>query len=132
MLSRFVASALVMFVIGGFILADTVTGLITEHKDGKITVKARKKGEKKSEEKTLKVGKSVKITKGDDTVKHDDFTEMVTKAFDDDGLSRIAKLTPLRRLGDPDELVGPALLLLSDAGSFITGELLTIDGGATV
>jgi NAD(P)-dependent dehydrogenase (short-subunit alcohol dehydrogenase family) len=57
---------------------------------------------------------------------------MVTKAFDDDGLTRIAKMTPLRRLGEPDELVGPALLLLSDAGSFITGELLTVDGGATV
>jgi NAD(P)-dependent dehydrogenase (short-subunit alcohol dehydrogenase family) len=35
----------------------------------------------------------------------------------------------LRRLGEPDELVGPALLLCSDAGSFITGQTFVIDGG---
>jgi NAD(P)-dependent dehydrogenase (short-subunit alcohol dehydrogenase family) len=35
------------------------------------------------------------------------------------------------RIGDPDELVGPALLLCSDAGSFVTGEVVTVDGGAT-
>jgi NAD(P)-dependent dehydrogenase (short-subunit alcohol dehydrogenase family) len=35
----------------------------------------------------------------------------------------------LRRLGQPDELVGPALLLCSDAGSFITGQTFVIDGG---
>ena len=58
-------------------------------------------------------------------------TDMVTKAMNDDVLKRVAAATPLRRIGDPDELVGPALLLASDAGSFITGEVLTVDGGAT-
>ncbi len=58
-------------------------------------------------------------------------TDMVTKAFDDRVLDSVARSTPLGRIGDPDELVGPALLLCSDAGSFITGEVITVDGGAT-
>ena len=36
---------------------------------------------------------------------------------------------PLGRWGDPQEVVGPALLLASDAGSFITGTALLVDGG---
>jgi NAD(P)-dependent dehydrogenase (short-subunit alcohol dehydrogenase family) len=58
-------------------------------------------------------------------------TDMVTKAFDDPMLDRIAKGTPLGRIADPDEIVGTALLLASDAGSFLTGEVITVDGGAT-
>lgn len=35
----------------------------------------------------------------------------------------------MNRGADPDEMVGPALLLCSDAGSFITGQVVTADGG---
>ena len=38
---------------------------------------------------------------------------------------------PMRRAGDPDEIVGAALYLASDAASFTTGAILTIDGGAS-
>jgi len=40
-----------------------------------------------------------------------------------------AQRTALKRWGDPAELAGPALLLASDAGSYITGETLVVDGG---
>jgi 2-deoxy-D-gluconate 3-dehydrogenase len=38
-------------------------------------------------------------------------------------------MMPLGRWGTPEDLVGPLLLLASDAGSFITGTTLTVDGG---
>jgi NAD(P)-dependent dehydrogenase (short-subunit alcohol dehydrogenase family) len=46
----------------------------------------------------------------------------------DAGQAYISKLFP-RRLGDPAELDGALMLLASDAGSFITGTTLTVDGG---
>jgi len=38
---------------------------------------------------------------------------------------------PLHRIADPDDVVGASLLLCSDAASFITGQILTLDGGLT-
>lgn len=40
-----------------------------------------------------------------------------------------AALTPLRRIGTPEDIVGPVLFLLSDAASFITGQTIWVDGG---
>ena len=44
----------------------------------------------------------------------------------------ILSRTPMRRWGRPEELVGPALFLASDAASFITGAVLTVDGGYSI
>ena len=43
-----------------------------------------------------------------------------------------AKMTALNRWADPKELVGPVLLLASEAGSYITGETLVVDGGYVI
>jgi NAD(P)-dependent dehydrogenase (short-subunit alcohol dehydrogenase family) len=40
--------------------------------------------------------------------------------------------TPLRRLGQPEDIVGAALLLASRAGAFITGQTLVVDGGTMI
>ncbi|HEY0535650.1 MAG TPA: SDR family oxidoreductase [Actinoplanes sp.] len=41
-------------------------------------------------------------------------------------------LVPAGRLGVPDDLVGPVLLLCSDRSAFVTGQVLYIDGGRTL
>jgi NAD(P)-dependent dehydrogenase (short-subunit alcohol dehydrogenase family) len=43
-----------------------------------------------------------------------------------------SRVTALNRWGDPKELVGPLLLLASEAGSYITGQALLVDGGFTI
>ena len=39
-------------------------------------------------------------------------------------------VTPLRRVGVPEDLTGPLLFLISDAAAFVTGQTLWVDGGA--
>jgi gluconate 5-dehydrogenase len=46
-------------------------------------------------------------------------------------VARLESKSPLRRMGLPHELKGTLLLLVSDAGSYITGENITVDGGWT-
>jgi NAD(P)-dependent dehydrogenase (short-subunit alcohol dehydrogenase family) len=49
-----------------------------------------------------------------------------------DMLKRRNEQTPLRRIGEPDEIAGTAVLLASQAGSFITGQTVVVDGGITI
>ncbi len=40
-----------------------------------------------------------------------------------------AKVTPLRRVGTPEDLTGPLLFLCSEAAAFVTGQTIWVDGG---
>jgi NAD(P)-dependent dehydrogenase (short-subunit alcohol dehydrogenase family) len=46
-------------------------------------------------------------------------------------VAEVVKKTPLGRYGQPDEIAGGALFLASDAASFMTGQVMVIDGGMT-
>jgi NAD(P)-dependent dehydrogenase (short-subunit alcohol dehydrogenase family) len=60
------------------------------------------------------------------------FPSKMTKGIIDMvGVEKLAEGTPLRRIGDEDDLKGAALLFASDAGKHITGQILAIDGGLT-
>jgi len=57
-------------------------------------------------------------------------TEMNADLLDGTERGReILMRTPMRRFGSPDEVAGVAILLASDAASFITGECIAVDGG---
>ncbi len=51
---------------------------------------------------------------------------------DPEGLAKRTGTTPLRRIGEPDEIAGCAVFLASRAGSFTTGQSIVIDGGVTI
>lgn len=51
---------------------------------------------------------------------------------DPERLHKVNTLVPLRRIGEPDEIAGAAVFLASRAGSFITGQSIVVDGGATI
>ncbi|MES2035306.1 MAG: SDR family oxidoreductase [Pseudomonadota bacterium] len=47
-------------------------------------------------------------------------------------LKRSTETVPLRRIGEPDEIAGAAVFLASAAGTFMTGQAVVVDGGATI
>ncbi len=51
---------------------------------------------------------------------------------DPDKYARFVTQVPLGRIGDPEEIIWPALWLASDASSFVTGANIVLDGGQTV
>jgi len=59
------------------------------------------------------------------------FTEIERKTVTPEQKERIIAMQCIPRPEGPDDLIGTALFLASDAASFLTGQALTVDGGAT-
>ncbi|SFC16688.1 3-oxoacyl-[acyl-carrier protein] reductase [Alkalibacterium subtropicum] len=53
----------------------------------------------------------------------------ILKTVPDDLLEKFAKMTMLNRLGQPEEIASVALFLASDMSSYVTGQLISVDGG---
>lgn len=57
-------------------------------------------------------------------------SEMTRTLLEESGMADwMRSRTPMRRMGELPELVGPFLFLASDASSFVTGTVLNVDGG---
>jgi NAD(P)-dependent dehydrogenase (short-subunit alcohol dehydrogenase family) len=57
-------------------------------------------------------------------------TDFARALWEDPGIYvKRTKDTPLKRIGEPDEIAGAAVFLGSAAGSFMTGQTIVIDGG---
>ncbi len=51
---------------------------------------------------------------------------------DSDFMKRRMQMTPLRRMGEPEEVAGAALFLASASGGFVNGHTLVVDGGTMI
>jgi 3-oxoacyl-[acyl-carrier protein] reductase len=56
----------------------------------------------------------------------------MTRSLSGEQRQQIVRRTALGRLGTADDIVGPILFLLSDEARFVTGQVLTVDGGLSV
>lgn len=56
----------------------------------------------------------------------------MTDSYDDGYLEAMLPRVLTGRLGDPEELAAALIFLVSDAGSYVTGTTLTVDGGAHI
>ncbi|MDN3676691.1 SDR family oxidoreductase [Flavobacterium paronense] len=59
-------------------------------------------------------------------------TNLIGSIFSDEDLENYLKKFPLGRFGEPEEVAYAVIYLLSDATSWITGTIITIDGGVTL
>jgi NAD(P)-dependent dehydrogenase (short-subunit alcohol dehydrogenase family) len=58
-------------------------------------------------------------------------TQMVTDMADDSMQSKMSRGAPMKRLGEPEEIVTMMLMMLSPSNTYMTGQCIAIDGGVS-
>ena len=58
-------------------------------------------------------------------------TPMVTKVADDALQSQMSKVVPMKRLGEPAEIVVMMVMMLSPQNTYLTGQCISVDGGVS-
>jgi NAD(P)-dependent dehydrogenase (short-subunit alcohol dehydrogenase family) len=58
-------------------------------------------------------------------------TPRLVEKYDDAAWERFAAANPLRRPAEPEDIAATVLFLASDLGGYVTGNVLTLDGGLT-
>ena len=56
-------------------------------------------------------------------------TEMMKESTPDDVLNKVLERIPMKRIGEPKEIASVALFLSSELSSYITGQVIRVDGG---
>jgi NAD(P)-dependent dehydrogenase (short-subunit alcohol dehydrogenase family) len=60
-------------------------------------------------------------------------TDFARKLWEDpDAEAALQRVTPLGRIGEPEEIAGTAVFLASRAGAYVTGQGIVVDGGAVI
>ena len=60
-------------------------------------------------------------------------TDFARALWEDPKMAKaVERSTPLRRIGDPDDIAGAAVYLASAAGRYMTGQTIVVDGGVTI
>ena len=59
-------------------------------------------------------------------------TDVNATFFESPVATELQRRIPLRRWGRPDELVGAAIFLATDAASYVNGHVLTVDAGLSI
>ena len=87
MLSRCMGAAVVLFLLGSFVIGETYRGSLVKIEDGKITVKVRSKEDRKGSDKTFKLSKDAKFVQKakskdeeDKEIKLEDVKSLIEKA----------------------------------------------------
>jgi NAD(P)-dependent dehydrogenase (short-subunit alcohol dehydrogenase family) len=110
---------------GGSIINVSTTGSIRPY-PGVVPYAAAKAGlNSMSEGLTRAFGPTVRVN----VIMPGPFRTDIAKAWDMESTLEGVKSHALQRIGEPDEVVGTALYLASDASSFTTGAIIRVDGG---
>ena len=60
-------------------------------------------------------------------------TDFARALWEDDARRTVReRVTPLRRIGEPEDVAGAAVFLASRAGAYVTGQCIVVDGGVTI